>query len=359
MSLLVLLLVLGLAAANGANDVPKGIATLAGAGVAKLRTAIGWGTVTTAIGCLVSLHFASKMTSLFSKGIVSAQPTPAFAAAVLIGTVAWVALATWRRLPVSTTHALVGSLLGAGAIFATSAVQWNVLLVKVVQPLLISVLIAWVASAVLSVTGRFLSRKLSASQAAAEVLPEPEGDKVLVTAGGPATATATATKTQTAPQVATSTKLGTIGIAHWLTSGLTSFSRGMNDAPKIVAIGSFALFAGMTPTVLLFAVTAAMAIGGLVVGQKVAARLANDVIRMTHVEGFTANLTTAVMVGLGAFEGLPMSTTHVSIGAITGTAGTDVSRIKAKTIRDFAMAWLITPPFAAAVAAVAYLALSA
>ncbi|TKA02946.1 inorganic phosphate transporter [Actinacidiphila oryziradicis] len=61
------------------------------------------------------------------------------------------------------------------------------------------------------------------------------------------------------------------------------------------------------------------------------------------------------MVGLGALQGLPMSTTHVSIGAISGTAGTDLSRIKKKTVRDFAIAWLIAPPFAAAVAAVAYL----
>ncbi len=356
MTLLVLLLVVGLAAANGANDVPKGVATLAGAGVAKIRTAILWGTVTTAIGCLVSLQFASKMTALFSKGIVSAHPTPAFAAAVLIGTLAWVALATWRSLPVSTTHALTGALLGAGALFASSAVQWNALVAKVVQPLLVSVLVAWVISVLLALGSRLLSGKLLVKKVTTHVedanSPLNNGPS-----GGAGTATLERTETQTQTQSAQAHRLGAVGIAHWLTSGLTSFARGMNDAPKIVAIGSFALISGMTPTSLLFIVTAAMAIGGLVVGGKVAGRLANDVIKMSHVEGFTANLTTAALVGLGAFQGLPMSTTHVSIGAISGTAGTDLSRIKKKTVRDFAMAWLITPPFAAAVSALAYLAL--
>lgn len=353
MNLFVFLLVIGLAAANGANDVPKGVATLAGAGEAKLKTAVVWGACTTAVGCLLSLHFAKKMTALFSKGIVSAHPTPAFAAAVLVGTVAWVALATWRKLPVSTTHALTGALLGAGVLLAKGADQWGALVTKVIQPLLISVVIAWVASAVLTYIARRVEGSAGARARARTPLVEP--DKALVTTGG----MMPERQAEAAPAAATqpAAHRGLIGPAHWLTSGLTSFARGLNDTPKIVAVGSFALFAGMTPTNLLFVVTVAMAVGGLLIGRRVAARLANDVVKMSHVEGFTANLTTAVMVGLGAFEGLPMSTTHVSIGAISGMTGTDLHRIHKKTLRDFAMAWLITPPFAAVVAMLAYLAL--
>ena len=347
MTVLVLLLVLGLAAANGSNDVPKGVATLAGAGVANLRTAITWGAITTAIGCLVSLHFASRMTALFSKGIVTAKPTPAFAAAVLIGTVAWVALATWGRLPVSTTHALVGSLLGGGTLFASNAVRWHSLVVKVIQPLLLSVLIAWGVSAILATGARLVAKQVARRSARSS---RPVSDRVLVAPGAPAEATSATTP---APPKG----LGLIGAAHWLTSGLTSFARGMNDTPKIVAIGSFALLAGLTPTRLLFLVTAAMAIGGLIGGKIVGRRLATDVVKMSHAEGFAANLTTAVMVSMGAFRGLPMSTTHVSIGAITGLAGADLSRLKKKTLRDFVLAWVVTPPFAACVAALAYLAL--
>lgn len=353
METLVLVLVLSLAFVNGANDNPKGVATLAGSGVTRLRPALIWGTATTAVGCLISLQFASKMTALFSNGIVSATPTAPFAAAVLTGTAAWVALATWRKLPVSTTHAIVGSLLGAGALFASSAVQWNVLLVKVVQPLLLSIAVAYAVSAALSIAGGLVQRKLSARRVAA-VRAAPPGAASVRTAVGTSPETAdvtldTETRSSAAFQV--------VSAAHWITSGLTSLARGMNDTPKIVAIGSFALVAGMTPSLLAIAVTIAMAAGGLLVGSRIAERMAKDVIRMSHLEGFTANLTTSVLVGLGATQGLPMSTTQVSTGAIAGTAGATLSRLSGKTVRDFAIAWLATPPFAATVAALAYLVL--
>ncbi|GIH72221.1 inorganic phosphate transporter PiT [Sphaerimonospora thailandensis] len=344
---------MALAAANGANDVPKGVATLAGAGVTKLRTAIAWGTIATVLGCLVSLTLASKMTDLFSKGIVSANPTPVFAAAVLIGTVVWVILATAFALPVSTTHALVGALLGAGVLFARDSVQWDGLLGKVVVPLLLSILVAYAISAVLGL----ITRKLMARSAGRR---NESGDSPV--SGGTPAATPAVTATTTAATVVTHVEptraQQAIGIGHWITSGLASFARGLNDTPKIVAIGSFALVGGMTTTTLLFAVTAAMAIGGLVAGSRVADRLAYSVIKIPHAEGFAANLTTAALVGLGAMLGLPMSTTQVSAGAISGIAANDLSRLNKKTVRDLLIAWLLTPPVGAAVAAGAYLVLS-
>lgn len=76
-----MLLTLVLAAANGANDVSKGVATLAGGGVARYRTAILWGTGTTFVGAVASAAFADRMSVLFSRGIVAAPPTPPFALA--------------------------------------------------------------------------------------------------------------------------------------------------------------------------------------------------------------------------------------------------------------------------------------
>lgn len=351
MEYLVFALVLILAFANGANDVPKGVATLAGCGVAKVRTALVWGTITTVIGCLVSLHFASKMTDLFSKGVVSAQPTPAFAAAVLIGVNAWVVLATMYKLPVSTTHALVGALLGAGTLFASSGVQWSSLLTKVVEPLLVSILVAFVISAVLGRIGSALSGWAAARSAAASAV----SDRVPVTVGAGEPPEETEPPAQPAEVPARTAAV--VSGAHWLTSGLTGLARGLNDTPKIVAIGSFALISGMTANTLAVCVAAAMAVGGLLVGSRIVDRLGRDVVKMNHVEGFLANLTTAVLVGVGASRGLPMSTTHVSTAAIAASAGGDLSRLKGKTLRDFALAWIVTPPFAAAVAAVAYLVL--
>jgi len=143
----VVLLTLMLAAANGANDVSKGIATLAGAGVARYRTAIVWGTGTTLIGAAASIFVSERLTALFSRGIVTAPPTLPFAEAVLLGASAWVGLATITRLPVSTTHAIVGALIGAGIQLAPGAVNWGVLFTSVAVPLLASIGVAYAASA--------------------------------------------------------------------------------------------------------------------------------------------------------------------------------------------------------------------
>ena len=81
-----------------------------------------------------------------------------------------------------------------------------------------------------------------------------------------------------------------------------------------------------------------MAVGSFA-GVRVARTLGSKVLKMTHVEGFTANLTTAGLVGAGALLALPMSTTQVSTGAIVGSAGGQLSRLSGKTLRDFAIAW--------------------
>jgi len=94
---------------------------------------------------------------------------------------------------------------------------------------------------------------------------------------------------------------------------------------------------------------------GSLLGIRVARRLGEKVVRLDHTEGFTANLTTAALVGLGGYYAWPMSTTQVSTGAITATAGFTLSRLSGKTLRDFAIAWLITPFWGAAVAALVML----
>ena len=350
---LVFVLVAALAAANGSNDVPKGVATLAGAGVTKYRTAILWGTVTTLIGCICSLTLADKMTKLFSSGIVTAPPTQAFAVAVLAGAVSWVALATVLRLPVSTTHALIGALLGAGVLLASDSIAWSAIPTKLVIPLLMSVGVAYGISLILALIFNRRSSRTGGETTEADVqAPATTGSagtsQSTVLAADPVTAVATGSTTRTPNRALTA--------AHWLTSGATGFARGLNDTPKIVAIGAFALVpAGMATWQIMLLVAGAMALGSITGGMRVAKRLGEGVIRMNHKEGFLANLTTATLVGLGAGYGLPMSTTHTSTGAIAGSAGPNLSRLSGKTLRHFLIAWVVTPPFAAAVAAAVFL----
>jgi PiT family inorganic phosphate transporter len=358
---LILLLTAGLAAANGANDVSKGVATLAGAGVTRYRTAVLWGVVATLAGSMLSLILAARITKLFSTGIVAATPTDAFALAVLTGALVWIVVATLARLPVSTTHAIVGALIGAGLLLAPGAVKWHALLPRIVIPLLASIAFAYAVSAV---TNR-LTRRAPECICVDVAAPIPLAPSL--------TSAATVMRSSTLPVVAVTMgteaecrvhRAGSSGFrlamngGHWMSSGATSFARGLNDTPKIVAIGAFGLVPGhLQAGQLLVVVALAMALGGVAAGIRVAKQLGENLIRMSHAEGFKANLTTAVLVGLGANVGLPMSTTHVSAGAIAGIAGTDVRRLHGDTLRAFVLAWTVTPATAALIAGVAFLVL--
>lgn len=326
MTFVVLLLTLALAAANGANDVAKGVATLAGSGITRYRTAIAWGAATTLVGAVGAIWLGDAMRVLFASGIVDITPTPRFAAAVLVGTAGWIGFATAARLPVSTTHALVGSLLGAGLLAAPSQVRWLSLVGKVALPLLLSAVVAYLLSALLT---QRTSQPVRTPMRVAVLSPLPRvtGLSDRVTSG-----------------------------LHWLSAGAVGAARGLNDTPKLAAVAGFALVpAGMSLPAVFMAIAAAMVGGALVAGLRITRRIAEDVIELDHASGFGANLTTALLVGAGASGGLPMSTTHVSTGAIAGVAGSRVRRLKLCTLRDFALAWTLTPLIGGAVAAGTYL----
>lgn len=360
MTAAIFVLTVAVAAANGSNDNAKGVATLAGARVTRYRTALAWGTAATFAGALASLPLARSLTKLFSKGIVAAHPTPAFALAVLAGTAAWVTLATAARLPVSTTHAIIGALIGAGLRFAPGTIQWHALVPKLLEPLLLSVAAAYLISLLLSQVRGVVPECVCVE------LGEPVGGVVATDAGtlaffaaGAASATPrvhTGTMAQCGAHRPAARRVAlSVNALHWASSGAASFARGLNDTPKLVAIGAFALVpAGMSTTTILWVTAAAMVIGALSAGIRVGRRLGDDVVAMTHLEGFKANLTTAVLVGLGATRGLPMSTTHVSTGAIAGTAGSHANRLNRRVLRDFLLAWTVTPAAAGVIAASIY-----
>src|SRR5438093_6231188 len=126
-SAVALVLVLVLAYANGTNDVSKAIATLVGSGVTNYRTAILWGTIWTTVGAAVSGLVAGAMLKTFSSGLIlpGIAAPPALAGAVLVGAIAWVLVASRTGLPVSTTHALTGALVGAGLVaFGSRGLAW-------------------------------------------------------------------------------------------------------------------------------------------------------------------------------------------------------------------------------------------
>jgi len=353
---LVVALTATLAAANGANDVSKGVATLAGAGLTRYRTAIIWGTITTLAGCLFSLTVADELTKLLSSGIVTSEPDDAFAIAVLVGTIAWVAFATITRLPVSTTQALIGALVGAGLVLGGDAIEWSALPEKIVLPTLLAISLAYGISFLLSLIPKHVPECICVSTGAPPATVTLSEGALAFTAGsGAALRWESGTFEECRVHNPKRRALFSVDAVHWLSSGAVGFARGLNDAPKLVAIGAFALVPGtMTSNELLWIVTLAMAAGSLAAGQRVARRLGDDVLDLTHVEGTKANVTTAGLVGAAAFGGFPLSTTQVSASAIAGASGTHPGRLHRRTLRDFAIAWLVTPLAGGIVAATVY-----
>jgi PiT family inorganic phosphate transporter len=320
---------------NGQNDVGKGIATLVGSGVTNYRRAIVWGAIWTGIGALAGSLIAGAMLTTFGKGLLGAGVTPTFATAlaVIFGAAAWVLIATRAGLPVSTTHAIIGALTGVGLVaFGTRGVRWEAIEHKLLVPLLVGPFIALAATAALLRIGRR------------------HGDLAFALPTLMVASSAACAKQPSAARV-------TMDHLHWATSGAASFARGLNDAPKIVALilgGAALTSAGIAPAIWFAIVTVAMVAGSVWGGLRVTRVLAENVTRMDHREGFVANLVTALLVGLGAWQGLPLSTTHVSTGAIIGAGTTRGSAIDWRTVRGMVLAWVVTIPLAAGLAVTAY-----
>jgi inorganic phosphate transporter, PiT family len=367
--LIVLFLAAFVAYANGSNDVSKGIATLAGSGVTSYRRAILWGTLWTGLGGFAGAIVAGAMVATFGTGLLARGASPSFAAAVatIVGAAAWVALATRTGLPVSTTHAIVGSVAGVGSVaYGLAGVQWASLGTKIGLPLLLSPIVAFAMTSLVLRGWTVLSQR---SRSEAQCLcAEFETAPALMGMGSDGTSALTATFNPVL-ELTIGSQQGcaidrpaalrlTINHLHWLTSGATAFSRGMNDSPKMVALVLAAMaLLGVGPNIRLVAFTLValgMVAGSWIAGRRVTTVLAEKVTSMDHREGFVANLVTAALVGPGAALGLPMSTTHVSSGAIIAVGAQSRAGLNWETVRDLMLAWVVTLPGAALLGIVAY-----
>lgn len=368
LSLLALLLVMALAFANGANDVSKAIATLVGSGVTNYRTAIIWGTSWTVVGAGLSAFVASAMLKIFSGGLI--QPgiavPPALAPAILIGAMGWVLVASRMGLPVSTTHALTGALVGAGLVsIGSQGLIWPAITGKIGLPLLLSPILALAVSFLFHPVIRHVAARWEG--ACLCVMPASRALVTIDSRGNTRTLLQTSVLGQPVVAVpAQCERAGLKGLAvgldsiHWLSSGLASLARGANDAPKILAmllLGSASVSwpNGTMQFATLAAVALVMGLGSYIGGFRVTEVLAEKVTRMDHVEGLSANLTTSSLVLVSATMGLPVSTTHVSSSAIIGIGMLKgLKAVRWATVRDMVLAWIVTLPAAALLAALAY-----
>jgi inorganic phosphate transporter, PiT family len=347
--MLVALPVLALAWVNGANDVAKGVSTLIGSGVSRPSRAIWWGTLWTMLGGLAAVLWGAKLASAFGGSYLASgfALSTDFIFGALVGAFAWVLLATRFGLPVSTTHALLGGIVGAALVIAGPAgLRAGEIANKALLPLALSPLLAIVVCWLLLLAGRWVGKRVPVWQPGC--CPQENWR------ANPFVCARTLS-----PSERFAARLWTA--LHWLSGGATSFARGLNDVPKIsaffivaLAAGSAAVPATNAPLLAFVLVSVSMALGSIWGGLRVAEVLAHRVTRMDAAQGMTANLGTALLVLAASPLGLPVSTTHVSTGALFGIRwGTRQAPAEKDALRWILFAWLVTLPVAGIIAAAA------
>ncbi|MEK7671012.1 MAG: inorganic phosphate transporter [Bacteroidota bacterium] len=342
------LIVFLLAFSNGANDVSKGIATLVGSGAASIQRATVWGVVTTALGSVAAIVFGGLLLKVFSRGVLADGFDPARTAlAVAAGSASWVLVASRLGWPVSTTHAIVGAIIGAGmASVGSSGISWSGVEKKALVPLVVSPFVSFVISYYIFpfISKRFaLSKEKCLCIEQCEVVPAPSAFAFSI----PVVSIVAGDIESCPPASDASFQMKMTDSLHFFSSGLTSFARGLNDTPKMAALllGVQALGAQSN----LFAyilVGIGIIVGGMIGGRKVIETLSQRITSLEPVEGFVSNAITATLVVTGSIFGLPFSTTHVSTSSIVGIGVASGNGVQWKVVRDILLAWLVTLPSA-------------
>ncbi len=349
--------------ANGANDNFKGVATLHGSGALSYRRALAWAMVTTLAGSLLAMVVSAGLVARFSgKGLVSnaVAAQPGFLLAVAAGAAGTVLLATRFGFPVSTTHALTGSLLGAGIVLAgPSQVSYRTLGAAFLLPLLLSPVVSLVLAAGVYVALHGLRQHAGVTEETCVCVGGVEQLAAYVPGAGAVRLASGLTvavdslercERRYAGQFAGLSVHEAVTRLHVLSGGAVGFARGLNDTPKIAALLLAAGALGPTGGTLLVAVV--MAAGGVVAARHVARTLSFGITGMNHGQAFSANVITALLVTLASPLGLPVSTTHVSCGALIGI-GAASGEARWRTIAQILAAWVITLPCGGLIAAAA------
>jgi PiT family inorganic phosphate transporter len=350
MEWLILIAALFLAFSNGANDNFKGFATVWGSDTLSYRQALSLATVATVAGSLAALFLAETLVQNFSgKGLVAdaVVNTPMFMLSVASGAAFTIFLATRLGYPVSTTHALIGGLLGAGLAQADGAVQLGRLMQTFLLPLLASPLLAAILGALAYTAFRLraaeedclcvVQPQLSAAAPALQSIALPLPGIVL----------GSDEDCDTFPVASRFSISRWLDKLHILSAMAICFARGVNDTPKIAALLLASSLTDAQTSIWLLA--AAMALGGIIFAKRVAERMSHRVTRMDHGQGLIANLITAALVLFASKLGVPVSTTHVSVGSIAGV-GMRARTLDWVSLRQILLSWLATLPLAAALA---------
>jgi PiT family inorganic phosphate transporter len=357
-----------LAFANGANDNFKATATLYGSGTLAYGPARRLATGAQIAGSLASVVLAEALLRAFGgKGLVPASVVgdPTFLAAVSAGAAVTVLIATRVGLPISTTHALVGGLTGAGLALAPTQLSWSSLGGSYFLPLLVSPVLAFGFASLIYPLAHH-TRRLIGIDAGTCICVGESRDPVRQTSGGAWVVERTGLElTVDQAENCRDFYLGeALGVsvqtivdrAHQVSAFLLGFARGLNDTPKVLALLVTAGWSGLDTRISLLIIAGAMALGGYLRARRVAETLAHGITSLTHGQGLLANSIASSLVIAASLLGSPVSTTHVSTGSLFGIGlwnkGTDWAMVS-----GIVGAWVGTLPVAAGLAAAVALAL--
>ncbi len=304
---------------NGFHDTANAVATVISTRVLRPIVAILMAAVLNFLGAVSGTEVAKTVGS----GIVGSSVPLVAISAALVGAIVWNLVTWYYGIPSSSSHALIGSLLGAGiASLGLQTVHWNVLWGKVVIPLVMSPVIGFVVALWLM---RLLIRFFA-------MMPP--------------------------------TKVGPIfRRAQIVSAAFMAFSHGSNDAQKTMGIITLGLVsAGVlpsfhVPTWVIALSATAMGLGTLAGGRRIIHTMGTRIARLEALHGFAAETSAGLVIQGASHLGFPLSTTHVIGSSILGVgAARRASAVRWEVVRDMVRAWVLTIPVAAALGFVAALA---
>jgi inorganic phosphate transporter, PiT family len=334
-TLLVLVLVIGLALAfdyiNGFHDTANAVATVVSTGVLGPRTAVLFAAVANFVGAFLSVGVATTI----AKGIADpASVTQAVVAAALVGAIVWDLWTWYYGIPSSSSHALIGGIVGA--VWCHRIIQgdspgqalWGLVtsdgVIKTLKGLVLSPLFGFIGGLTLMILLTWAVVRMR-------------------------------------PTVVNRT----FRVLQLVSSGFMAVAHGSNDAQKAMGIITMALVAywasqGTTmepnvPTWVIISCASAMALGTAAGGWRIMKTMGQRIIKLRPINGFAAETSAATVILIATYLKVPVSTTHVISSCIMGVgASKRVSAVRWGVARSMFIAWILTIPISAAVAAAIY-----
>src|SRR3954471_9663735 len=305
---------------NGFHDTANVVATSISTKAMPPRIAVGYASVLNFVGAFLSLQVAATVAS----GIVEAGGvTLTVVFAGLVGAIVWNLVTWYAGLPSSSSHGLIGGIVGSTlAAHGTSAVQWDGLLGKVIVPALVAPVLAFTVAGI----GILLSYRITGRLSPGPVTRGFRGGQVI-------------------------------------SGGLLALAHGTNDAQKTMGVIALALVAHGNlpasnpeiPTWVVVSAATAIAAGTYSGGWRIIRTMGTRIIKMDAAQGFTSQGSGAAVILAATHVGFPLSTTHVISGAVMGAgAARRLSAVRWGVAGNIAIAWLLTLPAAGGTGALVY-----